>query len=140
MKRWKQLAKLCKDNGMSVSWQEGTDNLHDYIDWIESCRLILTCDSLGMHLGLALKKKVVAIFGPTHSEDIHMYGRGIILSAEWACPKSPCMSSECENNARCMTEIQPRTVVRTINNILNASDAEAEQATNHSAPPLRLAS
>ena len=111
---------------MSVTWQEGSDNLNDYIDWINSSRLILTGDSLGMHLGLALKKKVVAIFGPTHSENIHMYGRGIILSAEWACPKAPCMSPECDNNTRCMSEIQPRTVVRTINNILNANDAGHE--------------
>ena len=61
---WKKLEGLLKRN-YSISWQEGLGDLFEYMDWIHSCHLIVTNDSLGMHLAIALKKKVVVFFGPT---------------------------------------------------------------------------
>ena len=49
----------------TVSWQEGENSLEQYINWINSCSTIITNDSLGLHIALALGKKVVALFGPT---------------------------------------------------------------------------
>ena len=89
------------------------------MDWINAGRLIVTCDSLGMHLGLAMKKKVIALFGPTSSDAIYMYGRGVILTAEWACGNAPCMKPKCSQNGECMAEINPKIVARTIINLIN---------------------
>jgi heptosyltransferase-2 len=118
-KHWKQLERYLLKHNLSVSWQKGESDLKDYIDWIASNRLIVTGDSLGMHLGLAVKKKVIALFGPTPSEQIYMYGMGVILSSEWACPKAPCMKAKCDTDHGCMKEITPRIVARTISNLLN---------------------
>lgn len=60
----------------SVSWQKGEANLIEYINWINSCESILTCDSLGLHIGLALKKKIYAFFKVTSPEEIEMCGHG----------------------------------------------------------------
>jgi heptosyltransferase-2 len=117
--RWQELEAILTNHGMKVDWQKGEGDLQTYMDWINSCRMIVTCDSLGMHLGLALKRKVVALFGPTPTEGIYMYGRGIILSADWACERIPCMQSECSEGCACMTELQPKIVARSIINILN---------------------
>lgn len=72
---WKDLEKeLAPD--FKVSWQEGFDNLRTYQEWISSCETIVTLDSLGLHLALAMKKNIVALFGPTNATEINLYGRG----------------------------------------------------------------
>lgn len=116
---WKELQEMLENHKLKVSWQKGENNLGDYMDWIASGRLILTCDSLGMHLGLALKRKVIALFGPTRAEQIYMYGKGVILTAEWACPDAPCMDAHCRDGHTCMKELSPKIVARTITNLLN---------------------
>ena len=75
------------------------------LSWLASCRLIITCDSLGLHLALALRKKVVALFGPTAPEQIHMYGLGVKLTptVERAC--IPCYQTQCQSDNRCMEHI-----------------------------------
>lgn len=66
----------------SSSWQPEQTTLCDYIDWINSCRLIVSCDSLGLHLAMALRKKVVGLFGPTLAKEIHPYEKGIFIQGE----------------------------------------------------------
>jgi heptosyltransferase-2 len=52
------------------------------MDWIHSCRVVVSTDSLGLHLGLAMDKWVVGLFGPTDPSEIHGYGR-------WRCVRAP---------------------------------------------------
>ena len=67
--RWEALSsKLMQTR--SVSWQAGANNLRDYMEWIASCKTIVTNDSLGLHIALALGKNVVAMFGPTHASEV----------------------------------------------------------------------
>jgi heptosyltransferase-2 len=124
MKHWKALERLCDGADITVSWQEGERDIEHYMDWIHGGALIVTCDSLGMHLGLALKKQVVALFGSTPSEQIYMYGRGVIIRSDWACPQAPCMLSECKRGGTCMSEIKPESVFRIIQNLLGRSSME----------------
>ena len=128
---WKGLEKLCKRAGLSTSWQQGTNDLSDYMDWINAAGVVVTCDSLGMHLGLAMEKKVIALFGPTPSENIHLYGQGVLMRAQSSCPVAPCMQPDCRGDCRCMSGITPEMVAATIS-FLAASDSEAvdlEEAT-----------
>jgi heptosyltransferase II len=119
--QWKELEHYLTTHNLTVTWQKGEDDLRKYMDWLSSSRLIVTCDSLGMHLGLAMQKKVIALFGPTQSEQIYMYGKGVILTAEWACQHAPCLRSECNLNHECMKELNPRIVARTVTNLLNGN-------------------
>lgn len=73
--RWEALSRSLS-NDFIISWQRGMNNLDEYINWISSCDLLVTTDSLGLHLALALKKKVVAIFGPTNFKEVYLYERG----------------------------------------------------------------
>ncbi|EQC47147.1 glycosyltransferase family 9 protein [Bacteriovorax sp. Seq25_V] len=66
---WKQLETSLSEN-YSISWQEGFDDIGEYINWIDSCRMIITLDSLGLHLAKYLGKRVIALFGPTNSSQI----------------------------------------------------------------------
>lgn len=68
--------------------QRGQESIESYIEWINSCELIVTNDSLGLHMAIALKKKIVALFGPTSAYETDLYGRG-----EKILPKNDSMDS-----------------------------------------------
>lgn len=106
---WDRLENLIK-NKYSISWQQGLNSIYEYIDWINSCRLIVTADTLGLHLGLALKKKVVALFGPTSSYEIYLYNRGSFLLPEAPYKCIPCLKPNCDKERQCMEFIAPEVV------------------------------
>ncbi len=108
-KYWKKLEDLLKKK-YSISWQHGLNNLYEYADWIDSCRLIVTNDSLGMHLAIALKKKIVALFGPSSSREVCFYERGVKLLPKAPYNCVPCLKSECFQEKNCMEFIKPEEV------------------------------
>jgi len=119
---WHELFDLLAGQN-TVSWQRGTENIKEYIEWINSCRLIVTNDSLGLHIALALKKKVVVLFGPTAHSEIYMYNRGVIVLPEkndYDC--LPCLTSTCVRERSCMYDISPKKVFGIIENIWKGGD------------------
>lgn len=70
----------CK--GYKYSWQQGDSDLETYLDWISSCGTIVTQDSLGLHVALAMGKKVVALFGPTLASEVDDYPNLIKIVSE----------------------------------------------------------
>ena len=53
---WVQLKKQIGDD-YTISWQEGLGSIEEYIEWINSLKLLITNDSLGLHIAHALGKK-----------------------------------------------------------------------------------
>lgn len=109
MRNWKDLeCRLKKD--FKISWQQGHKNLHQYIRWIDSCRMIVTSDSLGQIIAQALGKPAVTLFGPTnHKRMAGVPGTHIVLSPS-VCPCRPCFLPVCQYKKPCMEEILPKTV------------------------------
>jgi heptosyltransferase-2 len=93
-------------------------NLEDYIKWINRCDLIVTNDSLGLHIALALRKKVIVLCGPTNTDEIDMYGRGIIMTAKQSCLFQPCLKVKCDIGNICMESILPEDVMKNIEEII----------------------
>ena len=86
----------------------GADNsLLEFAGWISCLDLVVSSDTLGMHLAIALKKPVVALFGPTCPQEIDLYGRGSRLFLGSDC--SPCYKQSCPD-AVCMSRITPGRV------------------------------
>lgn len=100
MSNWRRLENLlAKDR--SVSWQEGLDDMEEYFDWINSCRVIVTNDSFGLHLAIASKKKIVAVYGSTSANETYLYGLGsIFVPKDGACPDVPCHLPQCRHDER----------------------------------------
>lgn len=100
--KWEQLAQSLEQENISYSWQKGMNNLYEYMDWIAGCEVLVSSDSLGVHLALAMKKRVVVLFGSTSGEEIYLYGRGIALYPEltWQC--IPCYQPKCTQAQHCM--------------------------------------
>ncbi len=114
---WKKLENILK-NRYSISWQQGLNNLYEYMDWINSCRLIITNDSLGMHLGIALSRHLIALFGPSSSKEVYLYDKGRILVPAKGCERIPCLQSECSKSRPCMEYITPERVKKEVLRIL----------------------
>ncbi len=107
-KAWPHWRKL-SDMLDSVSIQRQFGTIEEYIDWINSCRIIVTGDSLGMHIALALKKKVIILMGSTSCNEIETCNRAVILTSQLSC--SPCYKkSKCDIIHSCMDLITPESV------------------------------
>jgi heptosyltransferase-2 len=115
MENWDKLEELLKDD-YSISRQEKQGDkikkdLEEYMDWINSCKTLVTNDSLGLHIALALKKNVVALLGPTPSKELCLYNKIKILIPEGNLNCLPCFSPSCLNYKKsCMNRIYPETV------------------------------
>ena len=94
----------------------GPDNtLLEFAGHIDRLDLVVTSDTLGMHLAIALKKKVVALFGPTAPQEIDLYGRGVKIFLAESC--SPCYRQTCDDG-RCMRSITPERVFGEVRKLL----------------------
>lgn len=113
MKKWEEAEKLLSLD-YKVSWQQGLNDLYEYIDWINSNKIIITQDSLGLHLAIALKKKVVGLFGSTDGKEVYMYGNGVKIMSPINCPLMPCYASTCKNDEFCMEHININEIVKNI--------------------------
>jgi heptosyltransferase-2 len=52
------------------------NSLMEFASLVNLCNILITSDSLAMHIGISLKKKIVAFFYPTSASEIELYGRG----------------------------------------------------------------
>jgi heptosyltransferase-2 len=73
--------------------------LRDGIVSLAACDLVVTGDSLGMHLAIALQKWTVAWFGPTCAHEIDLYDRGVHVLTQASC--SPCWKRSCDRKPMC---------------------------------------
>lgn len=118
---WERLKELL-DGEYTYSMQQGMDNLELYMDWINSCRLLVTNDSLGLHIALALRKKVVVLYGPTNPNETYFYGRGELLYPEVDYDCIPCLGPVCRQAECCMTFIPPAEVKRRIDLLMRGAE------------------
>jgi len=117
LKHWKELEKLLKAD-FRISWQKGHKNLRQYINWIDSCRMIVTSDSLGQLIAQALGKEVVTLFGPTNHKRMERMAHIHILPSKLRCQYRPCYLPICRNKKFCMEEISSKDVAAAIRRIL----------------------
>lgn len=95
----------------------GTNNpLRTFLALLNLSDLIVTGDTMALHAGLALGKKVVGLFGPTSAAEIEMYGRGIKLTGNVDC--LCCYRPICTNIPTCMDSVTPEIVLNAIRKLL----------------------
>ncbi len=119
MPYWKRLKKAIGKK-YKVSWQQGKEDVEAYFEWINSCRMIVTNDSFGMHIAIALKKPFVAIFGPTPYHENFLYGRGVACyPKDLDCEFFPCRKDICPHfKDGCTTRVKPEEVLGQIKRLL----------------------
>jgi heptosyltransferase-2 len=123
-KKWKDLEQRLLKAGLSVSWQTGHENLYEYMDWINQNRLIVSNDSLGLHLAFALKKKAVGLFGPTHTSEIYFYRNSRAVISRCDCDMMPCYLPYCATGLDCMNHISLDELEAAVYSLLEENKTE----------------
>jgi ADP-heptose:LPS heptosyltransferase len=75
---------------------------------VDLCDAVVTGDTLALHVGLGLKKRVVALFGPTSAAEIDMYGLGAKIVPDMDCVC--CYATACGREPTCMDLISAAEV------------------------------
>jgi heptosyltransferase II len=74
-RRYGEIAERLEKLGHGVKFFQQRASVVDYADDINECDFVVCGDTLAMHLGLALGKRVVALFTCTSPWEIYGYGR-----------------------------------------------------------------
>jgi heptosyltransferase-2 len=81
---------------------------------VSHCDVVVTGDTLAMHLSLALERRTVVVFGPTSAPEIELYGLGEKVVPDMTCLS--CYKTSCDFVPNCMdlisTDMVEGAVVR----------------------------
>jgi ADP-heptose:LPS heptosyltransferase len=86
---------------------------------VANCDLMVTGDTLAMHIAIGLKVPVLVILGPTCHQEIELYGRGAKIISDFEC--SPCYLSKCPKETTCMDATPVDQVFAEASRILSRS-------------------
>ncbi len=95
------------------------NTLGQFAALVNLCDLIVTGDTITLHMAIALKKKVLALFGPTCAQEIELYGRGAKIVSSLPC--APCYRRKCQVTPNCMEAIEAEEVMGKIHSLLPPS-------------------
>lgn len=94
-------AEIVRRVGSAVVSTPTTEGVRRGICYVNACDMVISGDSFGMHVAIALKKFVVVWFGVSCPQEIDLFDRGVKLVPEGlAC--SPCWKRECPYHLECI--------------------------------------
>ena len=92
------------------------NSLPKFFSLLSLSDILVSSDTMALHAGLGLGKKVVGLFGPTSPWEIELYGRGrrVIAPVECQC----CYLPTCRVKPNCMETITPDMVLEAVRELL----------------------
>jgi heptosyltransferase-2 len=106
------------ESSYPFSINTGSENsLMEFAAIVDLCDLIVTADTLALHVATALEKKIIALFGPTSSNEIELFKKGIKLRAGDECK---CYYNKyCTESVSCMEKITGEQVYSSVKSLLS---------------------
>lgn len=101
------IKKLCHEE--NIFFVEPTKDIRKFAGIINICDLVITSDSLALHIALALDKKTIAYFGPTSPWEIDMFGHGKKVFKESDC--LCCYKQTTTKKPSCIEMIEPKDII-----------------------------
>jgi ADP-heptose:LPS heptosyltransferase len=87
-------------------------SLVEFAAIVNLCDMLITADTLALHIGTALNKKIIALFGPTSISEIDLFGRGKKITSPDDCK---CYYNRyCTEKVSCMEKITSGMVMKAI--------------------------
>lgn len=97
--RNQRIEKMCPE----VAVNAGTTHaIRQFAGIVKRLGLVISGDTIAMHIAIAVKTPVLAFFGSTCEPEIELYGRGRTVKTNVAC--APCYKRECPTHEECMSE------------------------------------
>jgi heptosyltransferase-2 len=104
----RKIKKQVKDKVIEMPTSEG---LRSGILYVNLCDLVVSGDSLGMHIAIGLKKNVVVWFGVSCGAEVELYNRGSKILSDLEC--SPCWKKECQD-PRCINALNLDSIFQAV--------------------------
>jgi heptosyltransferase-2 len=79
---------------------------------VQRCTVLVTGDTMALHVGVATRTPCIVLFGPTCAQEINLYGQGEKLLARLPC--APCYRRTCDKQPHCMDDIEVAAVLAAI--------------------------
>jgi ADP-heptose:LPS heptosyltransferase len=76
---------------------------------VERCNVLVSGDTMAMHVAIAMDVPCVVLFGPTCEQEIDLYGRGEKVQSSLPC--SPCYARHCGRSPNCMDDVSVEQVL-----------------------------
>lgn len=99
--------RLCRTSNVPLINTGNHNPLGRFAGIIKYCDLVVSGDTLGMHIAIAVKTPVVALFFSTCPQEIEFYGRGKSVQANVDC--APCYEKSCDRDD-CIKDISVERV------------------------------
>jgi heptosyltransferase-2 len=94
-------------------WDPGCDHsVRHFAALLGHCQVVVTGDTLAMHLSLALGRRTIVLFGPTSATEIELYGLGEKIVPDMTCLS--CYKNSCDFAPNCMDLISTDMVERAV--------------------------
>jgi heptosyltransferase-2 len=102
----------------------GCDNpVRHFCGLVAQCDLVVTGDTLAMHIALALGRRTVVLFGPTSAAEIELCGLGEKVVPDMTCLS--CYKTSCDFVPNCMDLITTNDVLSAVRRQWEALSAPA---------------
>lgn len=108
----KLLQDIVSKNSKNVVNTGHSNSIDQFFGLLDLCDIIVCCDTFALHAAVGLKKKVVALFGPTSAAEVEIYGRGEKIISNMPCVC--CYKRICDKSPACMEIIKPESVANAI--------------------------
>lgn len=105
----KKVSSIIIDSGCNNS-------LREFIALLDACDILVTGDTLAMHIAIALNKYIILLLGPTSYHEISLFGSGVKITSDMNC--LCCYKSDCDKIENCMNTIYDETVFKYITQYL----------------------
>jgi len=96
-----------------------TPSLLAFAGLFERCAAVVSGDTLGLHLALALRRPVVAIFGSTAPQELELYGLGEKIVPRIDC--HPCYKRSCDFTRTCADVVSAEDVLAAVARVMERS-------------------
>jgi ADP-heptose:LPS heptosyltransferase len=100
------------------------EDVHCFAALVARLDVLVTADSLGLHVATAVGTRVVAFVGPTSPWELDTFGAGEILTGDVEC--LACYRANCDKAVTCMDRLAPATVAEAVLRQLQARDLARE--------------
>jgi heptosyltransferase-2 len=128
LSRSQRIAALCDRPGVVVAPHDLT--LLCFSALVGRCDVLLSSDSLALHLGLAADIPVVTFFGPTSAAEIDVYGKGEKVVTPLSC--RCCYLATCDIRPQCMASIPVQRMFEAVTRWIPALNPVANKTSSNS--------
>jgi heptosyltransferase-2 len=104
----------------------GNDNsLRHFAALVAQCTVVVSGDTLAMHIALATRRRVVVLFGPTSFAEIELYGLGEKVYPSMEC--LVCYKEHCDFVPNCMDLISVNMMAEAVRRQLDLAVSERQR-------------